>query len=293
VNAASAAARPLVAALWVAGAVTAFAAMTVAGRVLSVELDTFEIMAWRSMIGLPVAAALLWRAAGAGGFAPARPDQHAARNLIHFAGQNLWFYGVATIPLAELTALEFTSPIWVALLAPLMVGERLTARRLAAAGLGFAGVLVIARPGVASVEWGHAAALAAALGFAATNLFTKRISRVDGPLSVLFWMTASQTALGVLCAVAAGGLAAPSPALWPWTLLIGACGLVAHLCLTRALYAAPASVVAPMEFARLPVVALAALAAFSEPLTAALGLGAALILAGNAVNLAGERKSRG
>jgi drug/metabolite transporter (DMT)-like permease len=285
--------RPLVAVGWMALAVLSFAAMTLAGRELSAALDTFEIMTWRSAIGFPLVAAALLATAGAAGARTRRPGLHATRNLVHFGAQNLWFYGIATIPLAQLTALEFTSPLWVALLAPLVVGERLTARKLAAAAIGFCGVLAIARPGVAPIEAGHAAGLGAALGFAITNLATKRLSRTDGALCVLFWMTASQLAMGALAAEAAGGLDLPPAALAPWVIVAGVAGLTAHVGLTRALYAAPASVVAPMEFARLPVVAAAALVAYGEPIGAPLVVGAALILAGNLAGLGAGRKGRG
>ncbi|MGF1660162.1 MAG: DMT family transporter [Rubrimonas sp.] len=283
--------RPLLAALWIAGAILCFSGMTVAGRELWAELDTFEIMFYRSAVGLPIVAFLMWRSLGWRGARTQAPAQHLARNVIHFAAQNLWFFGIATIPLAQLVALEFTNPLWVALLAPLFVGERLTSAKLGAAAIGFLGVLVIARPGVSPLEWGHAAALGAALGFAVTNLFTKRLSRRDAELTVLFWMTFSQMLMGLACA-APGGIALPSQPLWPWVGFIGLAGLGAHYCLTRALYVAPASVVAPMEFARLPVIAALGLFLYGEPLELALLLGAALILAGNALNIRAERKRR-
>lgn len=283
--------RPLAAAGWMIGAIASFTAMAVAGRELSAALDTFEIMFYRSAIGLPLVAAALFAMKGWRGAATARPLAHAGRNVIHFAAQNLWFYGVATIPLSQLVALEFTNPIWVALLAPLLLGERLTGAKLAAALLGFAGVLAIARPGGGALEWGHAAGLGAAIGFALTNMATRGLSRTDGMLCILFWMTLSQAAMGLICALP-GGLAWPPPALAPWVGAIGVLGLSAHLCLTRALALAPASVVAPMEFARLPVVAVVGLWLYGEPLTLALAAGAALILAANALNLSAGRKGR-
>ena len=279
------------AALWMAGAIVSFAAMTVAGRELSAELDTFEIMLYRSAIGWPIVALLLWRAQGWSGAKTDQPGGHLARNLIHFTAQNLWFYGIATIPLAQLVALEFTNPLWVALLAPFFVGEKLTRAKLTAAAIGFAGVLAIARPGATPIEWGHAAALGAALGFAMTNLMTKRLSRRDSELTVLFWMTFSQMLMGLACA-APGGLTIPSAPAAPWVALIGLSGLGAHYCLTRALFSAPASVVAPMEFTRLPVIAALGAFMYGEPLELALLLGATLILAGNVMNIRAERRRR-
>ena len=115
------------AALWMLGAVASFSAMAVAGREIQVEMNTFELMLYRSVIGWLVVCAVLWRAPR--GFAEVRtahPGLHVKRNLCHYAGQNLWFFAVASIPLSQLVALEFTNPIWVALLAPFLLGEPLT-----------------------------------------------------------------------------------------------------------------------------------------------------------------------
>jgi drug/metabolite transporter (DMT)-like permease len=287
--AASAPSRPLAAAAWMGGAILSFAAMAVAGREASAELDTFEIMFYRSAIGFPMVAALLWRFHGAAGLRTRQPGLHVLRNIIHFAGQNLWFYAIALIPLAQLVALEFTNPIWVALLAPLLLGERLTAPKLVSALVGFCGVLVIAQPGVAPIELGHVAALGSALGFALTNILTRRLTRADPVLCVLFWMTFSQMLMGLICALP-GGVTLFSAALTPWMLFIGLCGLTAHLSLTRALSLAPASVVAPMEFLRLPFIAVLGLILYGEPIELALAFGAALILGGNILNMRAERR---
>ena len=281
--------RPALAALWMIGAIVSFSAMAVAGRELSAELDTFEIMAYRSAIGFPIVAFFLLRLEGWRGAATTQVGLHAARNVVHFAAQNAWFYGVAAIPLSQLVALEFTNPIWVALLAPLMLGEALTKLKLLAALLGFSGVLVIAQPGVAPLEWGHAAGLGAAIGFALNNILTKRLTLKDSLLCVLFWMTFSQMVMGFALA-APGGFTLVSQAMVPWVALVGLCGLTAHFSLTRALMLAPASIVAPMEFARLPVIAVVGMLLYGEPLEIAVLLGAVLILAGNTANILGGRR---
>jgi drug/metabolite transporter (DMT)-like permease len=284
--------QPGQAALWMLGAIVSFAAMAVAGRELSAELNTFEIMAYRSAIGFPVVALVMLRLEGWRGAATAQPGGHILRNIVHFAAQNLWFFGVATIPLAQLVALEFTSPIWVALLAAPFLGEAFTRWKLLAVILGFAGVLVIAQPGVAPLEWGHAAALGAAIGFASTNIITKRLTARDSLLCVLFWMTLSQMLMAFAIAVP-GGFTIVSEPMWPWVGLVGLCGLTAHYSLTRALTLAPASIVAPMEFARLPVIAVVGMLLYGEPLEIAVLVGAALILAGNTANILGGRQRRG
>jgi drug/metabolite transporter (DMT)-like permease len=134
------------AALWMLGAIASFSSMAVAGRVVSNELNTFEIMTYRSLVGIVVLWSLLTLTGQWHGVSRRSLGWHAARNAAHFTGQNLWFYAVTVIPLAQVFALEFTSPIWVVLLSPLILGERLTALRLGSVLLGFIGILIVARP---------------------------------------------------------------------------------------------------------------------------------------------------
>lgn len=287
------ASRPLHAFLWMCGAVASFSLMAVAGREIQAEMNTFELMFYRSVIGLGVVALVLWRSPG--GFAQirtARLDLHLRRNVVHFSGQNLWFFAVATIPLGQLVALEFTNPLWVALLAPMALGEALTRPKLAAAALGFAGVLIVARPGSSALELGHAAALVAAFAFAGNTLYTKRIMQIDGVLCVLFWMTLLQSAFSLVLALP-GGIPLPSEALAPWLLVVGLTGLSAHYALTSALGEAPATIVAPMEFLRLPVISIIGLWLYDEPLRGTLIIGAGLIIAANLLNVWSGRRRRG
>ena len=278
------------ASLWMLGAIASFSLMAVAGRELSTQLDTFELMTYRSLIG---AALVTGVGAATGRLRLARTHQfrlHVVRNVFHFTGQNLWFYGVAVIPLAQLFAFEFTTPIWVALLAPLVLGEMMTRTRALAVLLGFLGILVVARPGLSPLGAGHLAAALAALGFAGNVLATKRLSLTEGVWTILFWMTWMQTVFGIVCAGIDGDVALPRANSLGWVVIVGVCGLTAHLCVTSALRRAPASIVSPMDFARLPIIAVVGMIVYDEPLEAAVFAGAALILAGNLLNIRGGRQ---
>lgn len=284
------ASRPLLAFAWMMGAVASFTLMAVAGRAIQVEMNTFELMLYRSVIGLGVVSTVL--ALTRPGFAQVRtahPWLHLKRNLWHYAGQNLWFFAVAAIPLSQLVALEFTNPLWVALLAPLMLGETLSRIRVLAALLGFLGVVIVAEPGVSPLEIGHAAGLLSAIGFAMNTLFTKRLMRFDSVLCVLFWMTLAQSIFSFFLSLP-GGIPLPSSALLPWIGVVGLTGLSAHYCLTSALSHAPATIVAPMEFLRLPVISLVGMWLYAEPLRPAVLVGALVIIAANLVNLRAERR---
>ena len=279
--------NPVRAALWIGVAIASFSAMAVAGRAVQLNLDTFEMMFWRSLMGFAIIAALV----APRGFALVRtdvPGLHVLRNIAHFTGQNLWFAALPLIPLAQVVALEFTAPLWVLLLAPLLLGETLTARKLTAALVGFAGAMLVAQPGVQPLGLGHAFALGSALGFALNMLVTRRLMRSDPVLCVLFWMTASQTVMALALAQI-GGFTWPLPHDWPWLGVLALTGLSAHYALTSALRLAPATLVAPMEFLRLPVIALVGVWVYAEALDPMVFLGGAVIFAANWWNLRGRR----
>ena len=277
--------RPLAAAIWMSGSILAFTAMAVAGRAVAPAHDTFEIMFWRSVTGLVMVVIVALALGRLRDVQTARLPQHLIRNIIHFAGQNLWFWALTAIPLAQVFALEFTSPIWVILLSPLLLGERLTKVKLAAAALGFAGAMVVARPDMTRLDPGVLAAAASALCFAGSMILTKRLTRAETLVSILFWLTLMQAGLGLLASGYDGQIALPDRSTLPWLLVIGAAGVTAHLCMTMALSLASASLVAPIDFIRLPVIALVGMALYAEPLEWAVLIGGGLIFAANWLNI--------
>jgi len=284
--------RPVVAALWMSGAIFSFTAMAIAGRAVSSVHDTFEIMMWRSAAGFLIVLAVAGALQRLREVRRDRLGQHIVRNLFHFSGQNLWFWALTMIPLAQVFALEFTSPIWVILLAPLVLGERLTRTKLLAAGMGFAGIWIVARPDFTALDPGVLAAAGSAICFAATTLMTKRLTRGESIVSILFWLTLMQGILGLVTAGWDGEIHLPTADTLPWLALIGFCGLLAHTCLTTALSLAPASTVVPFDFIRLPVITVVGVMLYNEPLDPLVILGAAIIFAGNWINLRAEtRKS--
>lgn len=281
------------AAFWMIGAIVSFTAMAIAGRAVSLDLDTFEIMMYRSLIGFVIVITVA-RAAGTLGQVTRRNlGVHTIRNLSHFAGQNLWFYSITAIPLAQVFALEFTSPLWVIVLSPLILGERLTRVRVLAASIGFVGILIVTRPNPETLEFGQLTAAIAAIGFAGSAVFTRLLTRTETITCILFYLTVMQAIFGVICAGFDGDIALPTAANLPWVVLIAFAGLVAHFCLTTALKLAPAAVVMPIDFARLPVIALVGMWFYSEPLDLLVLLGALVIFGGNYLNIWSASRVRG
>ncbi len=267
------------------GAIVSFTSMALAGRAVSFELDTFEIMLYRSLTGILIVL-LVGSAAGTLGQVTRRtPGLHLIRNVAHFTGQNLWFYALTVLPLAQVFALEFTTPIWVILLSPLLLGERITGIKLIAAVIGFCGILLVARPDQVGLNSGVVAAATAAIGFALAGIFTRKLTQTETITCILVWLTGLQALFGLVCAGFDGDIALPSAQTAPFLVLIGCAGLLAHFCLTKALSLAPASIVMPMDFVRLPVIAVVGALVYGETIAPLVFVGAALIFAGNWVNL--------
>ncbi len=261
-----------------AGSLASFVLMALAARQLAGRMPTVEILCLRSVVALVILLAL-WPRLGPGAYATRRLGLHIARNVIHFSGQYAWVWGIALAPLALVTAIEFTTPVWVALLAAALLGERLSPARWAAIASGVAGVLVIAQPGTASFGPGTAIVLAGALCYAASILLVKRLVETDPVTAIVFYMSLIQLPLGLAGAVFVWVWPAWSDA--PWVLAMGVTSLTAHYCMGRALSLGDASFVLPIDFLRLPCIALAALVLYGEPIEPRTLLGAALIFAGN------------
>jgi len=266
------------AALWMTGTLASFALLGIAGRELADDFTTFQILAFRSVVGLFIMVAVMqWF-----GWHHARTENlkwHLARNVIHIVGQGGWFYGIAYITLAEVFAIEFTAPIWTALLAALFLGERLTSLRLIATGLGFAGILIILRPGVVEVSFAALVVLIGAFAFATAYTFTKYLTARDSTIAIPFYMTIIQTPIVVLAALSDWG-AWPAWADAPWVLIVGVTGLSSHYCIAQALRHADASIVMPLDFLRLPLIAVVGFALYAEPFDPWVIGGAVVIFAG-------------
>lgn len=273
------------AALWMIGAIGSFSAMAVAGREASFDLDTFEIMLYRSIVGVIIVFAILTLTGRWGQVTRRHPGLQIFRNLAHFSGQNLWFYAVTVIPLAQVFALEFTSPLWVLVLSPLVLGERMTPMRTLAAVMGFIGILIVARPSPESLNPGVITAALSAICFAFTIMLTKKLTRTESIACILFYLTTTQVVFGLIAAGYDGDIALPSADSLPWVVVIGCAGLMAHFCLTNALSIAPATVVIPIDFTRLPVIAVVGMLLYNEPLDLFVFAGALVIFAGNYLNI--------
>jgi drug/metabolite transporter (DMT)-like permease len=257
--------------------------VAVAGRETTRELNVFQIMEVRSILGFFMLYPLVRMNGGFAAMRTLRPLQHIGRNLIHYVAQLGWFFALTLIPLGQVVAIEFTMPIWTAILAASFLGERMTVGKIAAIVLGVVGVVIIVRPETGQINPGQLIALGAAVGFGISVAMMKSLTRTESALAIIFWMLVIQSAAGFLPALYVWKW--PSAYAFGWIVAIAFCGTFSHYCMARAMLHADATVVLPMDFLRVPLTAAAGWLIYSERLDMFTVLGAALILAGNLLNL--------
>jgi drug/metabolite transporter (DMT)-like permease len=277
--------------LWMTGTLFSFSAVAIAIRSLAGALSVFEILAARSAVGLTILLALgAAQPALRYGLTLRRIGLHLARNSIHFGGQYLWALGVTLLPLATVFALEFTMPAFTVLLATLTLGERLTASRIGVVAFGLVGTLVIVRPGLESFQPMALLVILAAFSFAVTLILLKRLTTTESGYAIVFYMNLIQLPLALAGSdpffvqrLDGHGLVA--------MLVLGSCGLSAHYCLAKAFAVGDASLVVPLDFLRLPLIAVMGWWLYAETLDGAVFLGSGLIIAGILWNLHAEARA--
>ena len=276
------------AALWMAGWLAATLAMTVAGREVGRDVPIFVLMLLRSTIAVAVLTPFVLATGGFTGRTE-KFQLHVIRNIIHYGAQYAWFSALVLIPLAQVISIEFTVPVWVAIIAFSFLGEKLSFAKIAAIVLGFAGIIAIVRPGAATIDAGHLFALSSALGFSISITLTKLLTRTDSPLTIILYMFVIQTVIGFLPAMMVWEW--PEPQNWIWVGVLGVAGTFSHYCLSSAIQLADVTIVTPLDFLRVPATALLGFWLYGEGFGIFTIIGAALILSANTLNLLKARRA--
>ena len=268
--------NPVVGVLWMLGAAVAFSVALALVRHLSSTYSTFEIVVFRLIFGIAVLLPWLFRV-GRAGLRTNNFRLYAARAAFAYSAMFCGYYAVRLITIADAVALQFTLPIFTLIFAVILLKERAYAHRWIATVLGFAGVLIIVRPGFAEVNAGVAVALAAALLFGVVDVATRFLARDDGIRTILFYGFVMQVPIAAI--PAAVTWVTPTLADLPWILAFAMAALGAQICITKSLAAAEASLVSPVLYLRLPMVALIGFVFFDELPSVWTWVGAALLFA--------------
>lgn len=278
----------MVAILWMTGTLASFCLMAIAARELSAELSVFQALFFRSAIGLICLGLVYISLKNKPVLFTKRLKLHLLRNSVHFAGQYGWFMGIALLPLANVFALEFTVPVWTALIAAFFLKEVMTQKKIISICLGLVGVFIIVKPGYGIFEMASLIVIGAAICYAVAYTSTKALLTTESPFSILFYMCLLQLPIGLVGAL--NNWVWPEGGQWLWLFLIGITALTAHFCITKAMSHADVTVIVTLDFLRLPLVALLGVLLYQEAFEFSLILGAAVMLLGNIVN-AYQRKT--
>ena len=217
-----------------------------------------------------------------------RFSMHLLRTGLSYVGIMFWFYGVSRIPLSDYYALQFLTPLFTMAGAALLLGEATRLRNWLAVIVGFAGAMVIVRPGFAEVGLGTLAALGAALVFASVNNAARVLSRTDSATTIVAWGNLILIPLSLLPALPEW--VTPTWDDLPWLCCVGLTATVAQFSITRAVATAEARIIQPLDFVRLPFAAALGWIAFGESSDLWTWAGAAIIFAAASYVLRRERK---
>ena len=262
-------------ALWGLGMVAGLSGVSIAIRTLKPDIAVEELLFFRALVGL-IAITLIMAPKGWRGLIPRRPGLQIVRNLFHMSAQYCMFSAVVIIPLAEVTALEFTVPLITALMAAPLLKEKIGRTRWIGMIVGFIGILFVVRPVFEVVPPAMLIAIFGAVLFSYNTILVKILSEVEEASTMVFVMNVIQTL--VLLGPALYVWTSPEWHHLPWLLLLGLSGILTHYCLSRALAIADVSVVLPLDFLRLPFIALIAYWVWGETFSPWSAIGAVIIV---------------
>lgn len=252
-----------------------FAAVTGTVRHLGSDMNAVQGAFIRYAFGALLVLPVLWRLAAAGR-APRRWGLLLVRGLLHGIGVCLWFYSMARIPVAQVTAIGFAAPLFTVIGAAVFLGERPGIRRIVAVAVGLGGTLVILRPGFIEVELGALAQLLAAPLFAASFLVAKKLTESEDSTAIVAHLTVVVTI--VLLPGAWAVWRAPTAPELGWLFVTAVLATIGHYTLTRALRAAPITSLQPITFLQLVWASALGYVFFGEQPDAWTWLGAAIIV---------------
>jgi drug/metabolite transporter (DMT)-like permease len=267
------------AALLMLGSTMLFGLMTIAIRLASETLHTFEIAFFRNFFGLIAALPLLLRH-GPGLLKTTQWPRYLFRCAIGVVSMLCGFWAIGHLPLAQAVALSYSTPIFVTIAAVVFLHEQVRARRWAAVALGFVGVMIIVRPGTAGFSAGTLVALAAAVLSGIVSIQIKQLSKVEPADRIVLLTTLLWVPMSLLPALTVWEW--PRGIAWVWVIAAGFLGTGGHMLWTRALKLGDVSALTPISFMQLPIVAVAGWLLFQERLDRWTAIGAGVIFAANA-----------
>jgi drug/metabolite transporter (DMT)-like permease len=259
---------------WMLSGGVSFAAMIMFVRALTDTISAFELAFWRALIGCAIMLPLMLQG-DLRHLRTRRLGAHGLRSVVQYLGIALWFYAIADINLSEGMALQFTVPLFTIAMVAAFFKERVGVFRWAITLFGFAGVLVVLRPGFEAVTPVAVITLVSAAFYAAANTVAKSLQRTESSETIVFYMNLMHVPMALVPALFVWS--GPGLADWPAVIGMSVTASLAHYCLAQAMRLVPISIIMPIDFMKLPLVAVFAWIFFGEPTNPWAWLGGAII----------------
>ena len=256
------------------GAMILFSTMGVFIKLSSSQLHPLEVVFFRNFLALFFLTPWIFRQRVTV-FKSNRKKLYTLRAVFNVVGMAAGFTALTLIPLAEATALSFTAPLFATLGAVLILGEIVRQRRIIAIFFGFVGMLIILRPGIEAVSPGALLAIANAITIAITVLIVKKLTTTEKPITIVAYMALLQTPMALIPALFYWEW--PSLITWTWLFCLAGAGTIGHLMYTKAIQLAEVSQLQPIDFVRLPIIALFGYIVFAEQPSIWVWIGGAVI----------------
>lgn len=266
-----------------------FSVMAVIARHASERIHPFEVTFFRISFGFLVLGPVVLRY-GLAPFRTRRLGLHVARAAGHVTEMLMYFMGLSMIAFAQVQALTFTTPLFAAVLAALFLGERIHGARIAALAIGFAGAMVVIRPGVVPLDAGTLLILTSALGWSGVIMIVKQLTRTDSSLTITAWMIVLMSPMALVPALFVWVW--PTAAEWGWLALTGVLGTLGQLAVTQAFRVADTSAVLPFDFSKLIWASLFGFVVFGEVPSIWTWIGGTMIFGGGLYIALRERQAQ-
>lgn len=261
------------------GAMICFSTMGAFIKLAAEQLHSLEVVFFRNFLAFLMMLPWLIRQ-GPGVMKTRRIGLYTARSLFNIVGMAAGFTAITLIPLAEATALSFTAPLFATIGAALVLGEVVRARRITALAIGFAGMLIVLRPGVEAVSTGALLALLNSVTIAITIIIVKKLTDTERPETIVTYMALLQTPMALIPALYFWIW--PDPITWLWLIGLAGAGTAGHLMYTKAIQLAEITQIQPLDFIRLPIIGVMGYFIFDELPTIWTWIGGAVIFASTA-----------
>ena len=252
---------PVRGAIWMVISCFLFSLMSVILRKVTAEFHPFLVTFWRNVFCLMFLTPWVLRD-GIENLRTRRIGLHAVRAVSGLAALITWITALSLMPIAEVTALGFTTPLFVTVGAAIILREAVGMRRWLAVAVGFGGAMIILRPGVETVSPAALVALGAAAFMASSFILVKKLSATETPMTIVFYMALIMLPLSAV--LAAFQWTMPPPHLWPWLIGIGVLATIVQMAMTKAFSIADVTAVMPFDFTKLIFAAFLGFVFFAE-----------------------------